>query len=96
MNFFETLVDAALEARLFRIADNIATKLYSEGRKSRYIKARLCYVYETIYKVIYKRQLPIIEIQVNRVDKAVEKVKKDAINHQEEMLDELLLAGNKI
>ena len=82
----ETLIDAAMEARLYRLADNIATKLYHEGGMSRYVEARLNHAYETISKVIHKRQLPIIERQVDRVDKAVEKIKCAGKHnlHQEE------------
>jgi hypothetical protein len=84
----ETLVDAAMEARLYRLADNMATKLYEEGGKSRYVEARLYHAYETISKVVYKRQLPIIERQVDRVDKAVEKVKNDQMSDPQEVSDE--------
>eukprot|EP00980_Cylindrotheca_fusiformis_P008201 scaffold1736_cov127-Cylindrotheca_fusiformis.AAC.15 len=84
----ESLVDAAMEARLFRLADNMATKLYEEGGKSRYVEARLYHAYDTISKVIYKRQLPIIERQVDRVDKSVDKVKNDLLKAQEELPDQ--------
>ena len=86
----EVLVDAAMEARMYRLADNMATKLYKEGGKTRFIEARLYHAYDTISKVIYKRQLPIIERQVDRVDKAVDKVKSDGMTAIDSS------AGNKI
>lgn len=92
----ETLVDAAMEARLFRIADNMATKLYEEGGKSRYVEARLYHAYDTISKVIYKRQLPIIERQVERVDKSVGKVKNDQMMIDTEKNEVSLSAGSDI
>lgn len=73
----ETLIDTALEGRFFRMADNMATKLYDQGGRSRYVEARLYHAFDTIAKVVYKRQLPIIERQVDRVDKAVARVKED-------------------
>jgi hypothetical protein len=73
----ETLIDTVMEDRTFRLADNIATKLYKEGGKSRYIEARYYHAHDTINKLICKRQLPIIERQVERVDKAVAKVEGD-------------------
>ena len=74
----ENLVDTVMEDRLFRLADNIASKLYNEGGKSRYVKARYYHARDTINKVIKKRQIAIIERQVDRVDMAVVKVKGDA------------------
>jgi hypothetical protein len=71
----ETLIDAAMEDHMYRLADTIATNLYQEGGKSRYIEARFHHACDTIAKVIAKRQLPIIERQVDRVDRAVAKVK---------------------
>ena len=91
----EVLVDAAMEERMHRLADNMATKLYEQGGKSRYIDARLHHAYDTITKVIHKRQLPIIERQVDRVDKAVEKIQKDGLLQPTDA-SPLLLAGKKI
>jgi hypothetical protein len=70
----ETLINAAMEDKTYRRADNIATNLYEEGGKSRYVEARFYHARDTIAKVIHKRQLPIIERQVVRVDTAVAKV----------------------
>jgi len=71
------LVDAALEARLYRLADAYATAFYDaagDGGPSRYLDARYLHACDTIAKVIRKRALPIIERQAERVDKAVAKV----------------------
>ncbi|KAL3941808.1 MAG: hypothetical protein SGBAC_003888 [Bacillariaceae sp.] len=89
----EALIDTAMDARLFRLADNMATKLYEQGGRSKYVEARLYHAFDTITKVVHKRQLPIIERQVDRVDKSVEKVKGDLAkekggNQQQEELDE--------
>ena len=71
----ETLIDYVMEGRMYRRADNIATNLYEQGGKSRYVWARFYHACDTIARVIQKRKLPIIERQVLRVDKAVEKVR---------------------
>ena len=71
------LVDAALEARMYRLADAYATAFYDAaggGGPSRYLDARYLHACDTIAKVIRKRALPIIERQAERVDKAVAKV----------------------
>jgi hypothetical protein len=100
------LITAAIEARYFRLADNMATKLYHQGGKSLYVEARLYHAIGTISKVIAKRQLPIIERQVERVDKAVEKVKlelasitkmeEDEDSEGDEDSSSWLLAGKEI
>ncbi|CAJ1942274.1 unnamed protein product [Cylindrotheca closterium] len=87
----EALIETAMDARLFRLADNMATKLYEQGGRSKYVEARLYHAFDTITKVVYKRQLPIIERQVDRVDKAVEKLKSDMAkesNDEQVVLDE--------
>ena len=70
----EFLIDTAMETnKCYRRADYMATHLYDAGGKSRYTKARLCHACETIAKVVLKSKFPIIEAQVERVDKAVAK-----------------------
>jgi hypothetical protein len=69
----ETLINAAMEAKTYRRADKIATNLYDAGGKARYVEARLCHACDTIAKVVFKRKMPIIERQVERVDRAVAK-----------------------
>ena len=71
----ERLIDIAMEDRSYRRADALATSLYDMGGKSRYIKARYHHACDTIAKVITKGQLPIVDRQIERVDRAVAKVK---------------------
>jgi hypothetical protein len=73
----EFLIDTALEDHTYRRADQLATSLYERGGRSRFIEARYQHACDTIAKVVYKRQLPIIERQVTRLDQSVEKVKQD-------------------
>lgn len=68
------LIDAAFATRTYRQADNFATKFFDVGGKSRYLDARFLHACDTISKLIRKRALPVIERQVERVDKAVEKI----------------------
>jgi hypothetical protein len=76
----EYLVDTSLEERTYRRADTLATNLYSLGGRSRFVVARFQHACDTISQIVYKHQLPIIERQVTRVDKAVEKVKQDPVS----------------
>lgn len=69
----EFLIDTAMEDKAYRKADSIATNLYDAGGKTRYTEARLCHACETIAKVISKNRCSIIELQVDRVDRAVAK-----------------------
>ena len=69
----EFLIDTAMEDKAYRKADSIATNLYDAGGKTRYTEARLCHACETIAKVIVKNKCSIIELQVDRVDRAVAK-----------------------
>jgi hypothetical protein len=73
----EALINAAMEAKTYRRADNIATNLYDAGGNIRYVEARLCHACDTIAKVVMKQKLAIIERQVERVDKAVAKAGDD-------------------
>uniref|UniRef100_A0A7S4AGM9 3'-5' exonuclease domain-containing protein n=1 Tax=Pseudo-nitzschia australis TaxID=44445 RepID=A0A7S4AGM9_9STRA len=70
----EKLIDTAMEGRMYRRADALATSLYSMGGQSRYVKARYFHACDTIAKVVSKRQFPIVDRQIERVDKAVAKV----------------------
>jgi hypothetical protein len=72
-----TLIDAALDAKTYRRADAFATDLYDVGGRSRFLEARFCHACDTIAKVVRKRAIPVIERQVKRIDKAVEKVLQD-------------------
>ncbi|KAG7357271.1 3'-5' exonuclease [Nitzschia inconspicua] len=73
----ERLIDAAIEDRMYRRADALATSLYDAGGRSRYVEARFNHACETISKVIYRRQIPIVDKQIERIDKAVAKVQQD-------------------
>lgn len=70
----EKLIDAAIESRMYRRADAMATSLYDLGGRSRYVRCRYLHACDTIAKVISRRQFPIIDRQIERVDKAVAKV----------------------
>jgi hypothetical protein len=70
----ERLIDVALEDRMFRRADSLATNLYDMGGQSRYVEARYYHACETISKVITRRQMPIIDRQIERVDRAVDQI----------------------
>jgi hypothetical protein len=69
----ERLIDAALEDRMVRRADSLATNLYDMGGQSRYVEARYYHACETISRMIARRQIAIVDRQIERVDKAVEK-----------------------
>jgi 3'-5' exonuclease len=78
----ERLIDAAMEDRMYRRADALATSLYAAGGRSRYVEARFNHACETISKVIYRRQIPIVDRQIERVDKAVAKVQQEEPSHE--------------
>ena len=70
----EKLIDIAIEGRMYRRADAMATSLYKLGGSSRFVEARYLHACDTIAKVISKRQFPIVDRQIERVDKAIAKV----------------------
>jgi hypothetical protein len=70
----EKLIDTAIESRMYRRADSMATSLYDLGGRSRYVEARYLHACDTIAKVISRRQFPIVDRQIERVDKAIAKV----------------------
>lgn len=74
----QRLIDAALEERMFRRADSLATNLYEMGGQSRYVEARFYHACETISKVVSRRQIAIVDRQIERVDKAVAKATLNA------------------
>jgi len=76
------LIDQAMENALYRLADNIATNLYEVGGIHRFVEARLYHSYDTITKVIHRRQFPLIDRQVDRVDKAVARVTASYVKMQ--------------
>jgi len=70
----EKLIDTAIESRMYRRADAMATSMYNLGGRSRYVEARYFHACDTITKVVSKRQFPIVDRQIERVDKAIAKV----------------------
>lgn len=68
------LIDAALVSRSYRRADAFATAFFEVGGQSRFLNARFLHACDTISKVIQKNAFPVIEKQVERVDKAVTKI----------------------
>eukprot|EP00547_Thalassionema_nitzschioides_P014825 CAMPEP_0194248162 /NCGR_PEP_ID=MMETSP0158-20130606/17729_1 /TAXON_ID=33649 /ORGANISM="Thalassionema nitzschioides, Strain L26-B" /LENGTH=709 /DNA_ID=CAMNT_0038984375 /DNA_START=186 /DNA_END=2315 /DNA_ORIENTATION=- len=68
------LMDHAFDQHMYRRADHLATEFYDYGGESRFAEARFLHACETISKVVLKRQFPIIERQVERVDKAIDRV----------------------
>lgn len=87
------LIDAAFTARSYRQADTFATKFFAFGAESRFLNARFLHACDTISKVIHKRALPVVERQVERVDKAVEKISGFGLVLDDPSLDVLDGAG---
>jgi len=71
------LVDCTLDYRLYRRADSFASKYYSWVGRERYAESRYLHALDTITKLVKKRQVPIIDKQIERVDSMVQKVSKD-------------------
>ena len=73
----KSLIDIALDLRLYRRADLFATKYYKFGGPERFAEARFLHACDTITKVVKRRQPQIIDKQVQRIDECVLKVGKD-------------------
>jgi len=73
----QTILDIAFDRRLYRRADVLATKYYSFVGPERYAEARFLHACDTIEKLIKKRQVQIIDRQVELVDEVVAKVSID-------------------
>ena len=71
------LIESAGAAAQYRQMDSFATEFYSYGGRLKFGEARLLHAYDTITKVAARRQFPIIEKQVERIDRAFERVKND-------------------
>jgi len=71
------LIESASAAAQYRQMDSFATEFYDHGGRFKYAEARLLHAYDTITKVAGRRQFPIIEKQIERVDRAFERVKGD-------------------
>ena len=74
----EALLDGAFESKQYRQADNYATKFFHVGGKRRFLEARYLHACSTIAKVIRKGALPVIDKQIDRVDKAIKTMEKDS------------------
>jgi len=72
----QTLIDGSSERKMYKQSDALATEFYDHGGRSRYAEARFMHACDTISKVVVKRQYPIIERQVERVDRAFERIKE--------------------
>ena len=70
----QIIIDMTLESRLYRRADTFATKYYSFGGPGRFAEARFMHALDTIGKIVKKRQVQLIDKQVERVDAMVDKV----------------------
>ncbi len=80
-------IDGLSERRMYRQSDVIATKFYKDGGMSKYAEVRYMHACDTIAKVVIKRQFPIVERQVERVDRACARVRNDNVNDHENNLD---------
>ena len=71
------LIESAGAAAQYRQMDSFATEFYDHGGRLKFAEARLLHAYDTITKVAARRKFPIIEKQIERVDRAFERVKID-------------------
>ena len=65
------IIDIAFDYRLYRRADVFASKYYAFGGPERYADARFLHACDTITKLVKKRQVQIIDKQIERVDNMV-------------------------
>jgi len=73
----ETLLEGSFDSKQYRQADNYATKFFDSGGNRRFLEARYLHACSTIAKVIRKGALPVIDKQIERVDKAVQIMEKN-------------------
>ena len=73
----EALMEGAFESKQYRQADNYATKFFRVGGKRRFLEARYLHACATISKVICKGALPVIDKQIERVDRAVKTMENE-------------------
>jgi hypothetical protein len=74
-----TLIDSASDRHQYRQSDAFATEFYDYGGQTRYAAARFRHACDTICKVVQKRQLALLERQVERVDRALLRTEKDGV-----------------
>jgi len=73
------IIDITFDYRLYRRADAFATKYYSFGGPERFVEARFLHACDTITKVVKRRQVQVIDKQIERVDASVARVSKDLV-----------------
>ena len=76
------LIDGFSDRRMYRQSDVFATRFYKNGGMSRYVEARFMHACETIAQCVLKRQFPLVERQVERVDKAYKRVTMDGVGDE--------------
>ena len=76
----EALLEAVFEAKHYRQADAFATEFFHAGGQSRFLEARFLHACGTIVKVIRKGATPIIDRQIDRVEKSAEMLLKDGVD----------------
>eukprot|EP00579_Thalassiosira_antarctica_P028094 CAMPEP_0202006722 /NCGR_PEP_ID=MMETSP0905-20130828/11378_1 /ASSEMBLY_ACC=CAM_ASM_000554 /TAXON_ID=420261 /ORGANISM="Thalassiosira antarctica, Strain CCMP982" /LENGTH=808 /DNA_ID=CAMNT_0048564521 /DNA_START=179 /DNA_END=2605 /DNA_ORIENTATION=+ len=74
------IIDITFDYRQYRRADGFASKYYSFGGPERYAEARFLHACDTITKVLKRKQVQIIDKQIDRVDVMVARVSKDLIS----------------
>ena len=77
------LIESAGAAAQYRQMDSFATEFYDHGGRLKFAEARLLHAYDTITKVAARRQFPLIEKQIERVDRAFERTKTNLQDGQE-------------
>ena len=77
------LIEGASAATQYRQMDAFATEFYHQGGRLKYAEARLMHALSTIEKCVARRQYPIIEKQIERVDRAFAKAKEDLEDGEE-------------
>lgn len=77
------LIAGASAANQYRQMDAFATEFYHQGSRLKYGEARLMHALSTIEKCVARRQYPIIEKQIERVDRAFARVKEDLKDGEE-------------
>ena len=77
------LIEGASAATQYRQMDAFATEFYHQGGRLKYAEARLMHALSTIELVVARRQYPIIEKQIERLDRAFAKVKEDLKDGEE-------------
>ncbi len=72
------IIDVTFDNRLYRRADGLASKYFAFGGPERFAEARYMHACDTIDKVIKRRQVQIIDKQIERVDEMVARVSNDS------------------